>query len=46
MDKSSFTPVPTPMTLFMRRFPLWQLFRFIVINIKMMKMIRKCHHPE
>lgn len=34
---------PTKRTLFMRSFLPWQLWRFLVINIRMVLMIRKSH---
>jgi hypothetical protein len=34
---------PTKMTLFLRSFLPWQLYRFLVINIKMTIMILKSH---
>ncbi len=38
-------PLPTEKTLRFRRNPLIQFWRFTAINIKMIKMIRKGHHP-
>ena len=38
-------PLPTDATLRARRNPFRQFFRFIAINIKMIRMIRKGHHP-
>lgn len=35
---------PTRMTLFFRTFFLWQMLRFIWMNWKMIRMIRKSHH--
>jgi len=43
-DDGYFPPVPTGFTIFMRTFLPWQIYRFIVINIKMLGMIRKSHH--
>ena len=40
-----FAAAPTDRTLFFRRFPPWQLIRFIVINLRMMRMIHICHNP-
>lgn len=34
---------PTPPVLFWRNFVLYQLFRFVVINLRMLSMIRKSH---
>lgn len=39
-----FPPVPTATTRFFRTCILWQLFRFVSINIKMIRMIAKSHH--
>ncbi len=41
----SRAPLPTEKTLRQRKNILIQLRRFLAINIKMMKMIRKGHHP-
>lgn len=38
-------PLPTEPTLRARRNLFLQFFRFIAINVKMIKMIRKGHHP-
>jgi hypothetical protein len=38
-------PMPTEKTLKFRKNVLIQLWRFAAINIKMVKMIRKGHHP-
>ena len=38
-------PLPTQKTLKQRKSLVLQLFRFIVMNFKMIKMIRKAHHP-
>ncbi len=36
-----YPPVPTPFTKTMRTNLLWQLFRFAVINVKILRMVRK-----
>ncbi|MEQ1570513.1 MAG: hypothetical protein ABMA64_33080 [Myxococcota bacterium] len=36
-------PIPTPWTLFLRRFVPWQLYRFVRINWKMLRMIGLSH---
>ncbi len=41
----SHAPLPTEKTLRARRNIFIQLWRFIAINFKMIKMIRKGHHP-
>jgi len=38
-------PLPTGKTLRARKNVFLQCFRFISINVKMIKMIRKGHHP-
>lgn len=38
-----FATKPTPFTRFLRTSILWQMVRFVVINIKMIKVIRKSH---
>jgi hypothetical protein len=35
---------PTPWVLFWRRFFLYQLIRFVIINVRMTVMILKSHH--
>lgn len=34
---------PRPLTLYLRRSLLWQLWRFVVINLRMTLMILKSH---
>jgi hypothetical protein len=36
-----YPPVPTSRTKRMRTNLLWQFFRFLMINIKMLRMVRK-----
>ena len=36
-----YPPVPTEFTKKMRTNLLWQLFRFAVINVKILRMVRK-----
>jgi hypothetical protein len=38
-------PLPTEKTLRFRRNVFFQLWRFTAINLKMVNMIRKGHHP-
>jgi hypothetical protein len=35
----SYPPIPTKSTVYWRKNILWQLFRFIVLNLKMMRII-------
>jgi len=39
----AYPPIPTPWVKFMRRFVLWQLIRFIVINFKIMRIVAYGH---
>lgn len=41
---ASFIPVPTARTRALRTFVPWQLWRFVVINLRMLRMISKSHH--
>ena len=41
--QSFFATKPTPLTRFMRTFVPWQIVRFVVINVKMILVIRKSH---
>jgi hypothetical protein len=38
-SEPSFTTVPTGGTTFWRKFIPWQLFRFMVLNLKIMKIV-------
>ncbi|MCI4406023.1 MAG: hypothetical protein JHC35_01905 [Sulfuricurvum sp.] len=42
-DANFTTMVPTNFVKFFRTCKIWQLFRFIVINIKMLIVVRKSH---
>jgi len=42
-DPGYFAPVPTDMTVFFRTCIIYQIWRFIAINLKMMKIIRLSH---
>lgn len=42
-DASFTTMVPTGFVKFMRTCVLWQIIRFVVINIKMLVVVRKSH---
>jgi len=41
---AAFATVPTGFTRFMRTFLPWQMWRFAMINLKMMSLMRKSHH--
>jgi len=43
-EPSFTTMVPTGTVKFLRTCKLWQLLRFIVINLKMLVVVRKSHH--
>jgi hypothetical protein len=45
MEDINRAPLPTEATLRQRKNLFLQLFRFAALNIKMIKMIRKGHHP-
>jgi len=38
-SENNFVTVPGPATKFFRKFIPWQIFRFIVLNLKIMKII-------
>jgi len=40
-EQSYFPPIPTKFTMFLRTNLIYQFFRFIVINAKMLIMVRK-----
>ncbi len=42
-QQAYYPPRPTTLTRFMRKFLPWQLVRFAVINLKMIKLMRKSH---
>ncbi len=42
-SREFFAPRPSRATLFFRTFVLWQLVRFVWINLKMIRMIGKAH---
>jgi len=41
---AAFATVPTGFTRFMRTFLPWQMWRFAMINLKMLRLMRKSHH--
>jgi hypothetical protein len=41
----AYATVPTPLTRFWRTFAPYQLLRFLVINVKMLRLIFKSHAP-
>lgn len=40
-EQSYYPPVPTKFTQSLRTNLLWQFFRFLAINVKMLRMVRK-----
>ena len=42
--QAAFATQPTPFTRFLRTCVPWQMWRFLVINLKMVRVIRKSHH--
>ena len=40
-EQSYYPPVPTRWTQYWRTNLVWQVFRFVVINAKMLRMVRK-----
>ena len=44
--KQFYVTKPTRATVFMRTFVPWQLWRFVVINLKMIGMIRLSHRTH
>jgi hypothetical protein len=40
-EQSYYPPVPTKITRHFRTNLIWQFIRFLVINVKMLKMVRK-----
>lgn len=43
-QQAYYPPAPTGFTRFMRTCVLWQIWRFIVINVKMLKLMAGSHH--
>jgi hypothetical protein len=42
-QQAYYPPAPNAFTRHMRNNIVWQIFRFIVINMKMLKLMRKSH---
>jgi len=42
--QASFATTPTALTRYLRTSIPWQMVRFLVINLKMVRIIRKSHH--
>jgi len=43
-EPSFTTMVPTSFVRYMRTCIIWQFIRFVIINIKMLAVVRKSHH--
>ncbi|ARU49575.1 hypothetical protein FA592_14205 [Sulfurospirillum diekertiae] len=43
-SQNAFTPIPSKFTLFRRTCVIWQVIKFIMINIRMTILIIKSHH--
>lgn len=44
LNEAFYATKPTPFTVFLRTFLPWQAWRFVRINLKMLRIIRKGHH--
>lgn len=42
-QQAYYAPAPTGFTRWMRTFVPWQLVRFVVINLKMLRLMGKSH---
>jgi hypothetical protein len=42
-QQAYYPPVPTRLTRYMRTSIVWQLIRFVIINIKILKLMWKAH---
>lgn len=42
-DETTYASLPTRGTVFLRTFIPWQIWRFAVINLKMIGIIRRSH---
>ena len=40
-EQSYYPPVPTPATVYWRTNVVWQFFRFLILNAKILRMVRK-----
>lgn len=43
-QQAYYPPSPTGFTRYMRTSLIWQGFRFLVINLKILKLMAKSHH--
>lgn len=42
-QQASYPPVPTGLTRYLRTSILWQVVRFLVINLRILKLLTKSH---
>jgi len=45
-EKANYVTRPTRFTVFLRTFLPWQIWRFAVINVKMIEIIRRSHGKD
>ena len=45
-QQAYYPPVPTGFTKYCRCSIIWQFYRFLVINYKMLKLMSKSHHQK
>ncbi len=43
-QQAYYPPLPTGLTRYMRTSLIWQTIRFLVINLKILKLMAKSHH--
>ena len=43
-QQAYYPPKPTGFTCYMRTSFIWQCFRFVAINVKMIKLMARSHH--
>lgn len=43
-QQAYYPPAPTALTRYMRTSLIWQGIRFVVINLKILKLMSKSHH--
>lgn len=43
-QQAYYPPTPTGLTRYMRTSLIWQSIRFVVINLKILKLMTKSHH--
>jgi hypothetical protein len=44
LTESFYATRPTRFTVFLRTFVPWQMLRFVLINLKMIRLLSKSHH--